>query len=58
MTKYGTNRIILGHISAENNTPDIALSTARASLAAVGAKDGEDYILTTAKPKTVGVTVF
>lgn len=58
LLKSGTNRIILGHISAENNTPDIALSTARASLAAVGAKDGEDYILTTAKPKTVGVTVF
>ena len=56
--KSGTNRIILGHISAENNTPEIALSAARASLASIGAIDGEDYILTAAKPKTVGVTVF
>lgn len=58
LLKSGTNRIILGHISAENNTPVLALSTARASLAGIGATDGEDYILETAKPKTVGVTVF
>lgn len=56
--KSGTNRIILGHISAENNTPEIALSAARTSLASIGAVDGEDYILAAAKPKTAGVTVF
>lgn len=54
----GTSRIILGHISMENNTPILALSTARSALAEIGAKDGVDYILEAAKPKSVGVTVF
>lgn len=58
LVKSGTTRIILGHISRENNTPLLAQSAARATLASIGAKDGEDYILELAKPKTVGVTVF
>lgn len=58
LLKSGTTRIILGHISRENNTPLLALSAARATLEGIGAKDGVDYILETAKPKTVGVTVF
>jgi phosphoribosyl 1,2-cyclic phosphodiesterase len=58
LLKNGTTRIILGHISRENNTPLLALSAARATLGGIGAKDGVDYILETAKPKTVGVTVF
>lgn len=58
LLKSGTNRIILGHISKENNTPLLALSAARSTLAAFGAKDGVDYILEAAKPKMVGVTVF
>ena len=58
LLKSGTSRIILGHISAENNTPLLARQSAAASLAQIGAKDGIDYILETAKPKTVGVTVF
>lgn len=58
LLKNGTTRIILGHISRENNTPLLAQSSARATLASIGAKDGADYILDVAKPKTVGVTVF
>lgn len=58
LLKNGTTRIILGHLSAENNTPFLAESSAKATLAEIGAKEGEDYILTVAKPKTVGVTVF
>lgn len=58
LLKGGTNRIILGHISQENNTPLLALSAARAALKGIGADDGIDYILEAAKPKTVGVTVF
>ncbi len=54
----GTTRIILGHLSAENNTPVLARQSAQATLAQIGAKDGFDYILEIAKPKTVGVTVF
>lgn len=58
LLQSGTNRIILGHISQENNTPLLALAAARAELSRIGAKDGDDYLLDTAKPKTVGVTVF
>ena len=58
LLKSGTTRIILGHLSAENNTPFLAESSAKATLADIGAKEGEDYILSVAKPKTVGVTVF
>ncbi len=58
LLKNGATRIILGHLSAENNTPLLAAATAKASLAQLGAKEGIDYILKVAKPKTVGVTVF
>lgn len=56
--KNGTSRIILGHISRENNTPLLAERAATTTLASIGAKKDEDYILQTAKPKIVGVTVF
>ena len=58
LLKSGCSRIILGHISAENNSPLLARQAATASLGQAGAQDGIDYILETAKPKTVGVTVF
>lgn len=58
LLKNGTTRIILGHLSTENNTPLLATAAARASLAQLGAKEDIDYILKVAKPKTVGVTVF
>lgn len=58
LLQKGTSRIILGHLSGENNTPLLANATARTALASIGAKEGIDYILDIAKPKTVGVTVF
>ena len=58
LIKSGTTRIILGHLSEENNTPILAKASARAMLDSIGAKEDVDYILTIAKPKTVGVTVF
>lgn len=58
LLKSGTKRIILGHISAQNNTPLLALNSARTALSQTGAEQGVDYILETAKQKTVGVTVF
>ncbi len=58
LLKNGTTRIVLGHLSAENNTPLLASSAAKAALADIGAKDGVDYILEVAKPKTAGVMVF
>lgn len=58
LLQKGTSRIILGHLSAENNTPLLAHATARTALAGIGAAEGVDYILEIAKPKAVGVTVF
>lgn len=58
LLKGGTTRIVLGHLSRENNTPLLAEAAARATLKEIGAKQGVDYILQTAKPKSVGVTVF
>lgn len=58
LVKNGTTRIVLGHLSEENNTPTLALSSARATLASIGAKENVDYIISVAKPKTAGVTVF
>ncbi len=58
LLKGGTTRIILGHLSMQNNTPALALSAARASLELAGAKIGEDCTLDIAKPNSVGVTVF
>ena len=58
LLKNGTTRIVLGHLSMQNNMPTIALSAARATLASIGAADGSDCILKVAKPKTPEVTVF
>ena len=58
LLKSGTTRIVLGHISEENNTHLLARQTAKTMLSQIGAVDGVDYILETAKQKTVGVTVF
>ncbi len=58
LLKGGTTRFVLGHLSMQNNTPMLALSAAKASLAEVGATIGEDCILDIAKPKDVGVTIF
>ena len=54
----GTNQLILGHISRHNNTPDIALSAAKTAAALAGAKAGEDFLLSAAKPGMSGVSVF
>ncbi len=46
----GTTRIILGHLSQNNNRPDLALSCAQAALMDIGAKRDEDYLLSCAGP--------
>lgn len=58
LLKNGTTRFILGHLSRHNNLPMLALSSAKASLSDIGAKDGTDYILTVAAPERNGVTVI
>lgn len=54
----GTKRFILGHLSQKNNTPLLALSSAEAALADVGAKNGRDCLLSVAAPCDNRVTVI
>ncbi len=44
----GTEKIMLGHLSKENNTPDIAYETSRLALSESGAKIGKDILLSVA----------
>ena len=53
LVSKGTSRIILGHLSAQNNTEQLALSAANAELLSNGFTEGEDYIIYVA-PKQSG----
>lgn len=52
LIENGTRNIILGHLSQENNTPDIAEHTVVSGLTAF--KRGRDYLLKVASPETSG----
>lgn len=54
----GVKQIILGHLSRQNNTPEIALSAARIAAEAIGAKADRDFLLSVAKPGLSEVSVF
>ena len=56
--KNGTTRIILAHLSRENNLPTLAASAAKASLMDGGMAENEDYILSVAAPEGNKITVF
>jgi len=58
LLKNGTTRFILGHLSQNNNTPLLALSSAKNALLEIGAKENIDYIISAAKPLKNGVTTF
>ncbi len=45
LAQCGTRHLLLGHLSEENNTPDIAFRTAHAALTAAGAAVGPDVTL-------------
>lgn len=47
----GTSRIILGHLSRQNNTPEEARQTAVAKLCEAGLTEGLDFILYVAPPE-------
>lgn len=51
----GTKRIILGHLSHENNTPDIAYKTSENKLISLGAEVGADVMLSVAARSEVSV---
>lgn len=50
LLRSGTTRFILGHLSQKNNLPMLAFSAARAALMDIGASQGEDYLLSVARP--------
>lgn len=45
LIKNGTTRFILGHLSKENNIPELAFQTSKSALDCMGAVEYRDYIL-------------
>lgn len=54
----GVKHILLGHLSAENNTPDVAYQTALCALTQAGLKLNEDFTLQVAPGETNGKAVI
>lgn len=54
LVSTGTTRIMLGHLSDENNTSEHALYTVAETLSASGMKCGADYVLRIAPSSCVG----
>ena len=51
--QQGTGRVVLAHLSKENNAPDTALGAAQRAMAAIQARVGSDVELTVA-PRSEG----
>ncbi len=50
LVEAGAGRLVLAHLSRQNNTPELALRTATAALAAAGVRVGQDCLLWVADP--------
>ena len=48
LAQNGTTRFFLGHLSKENNFPDLAYNTALAALQQAGLREGKDFLLSVA----------
>lgn len=51
LVQSGTTRLVLSHLSRENNQPDIARQTTVSSMQSLGLKLDEDYLLSVSKPE-------
>lgn len=51
LIRNGATRLILGHLSKENNIPALAYQTTESALSEIGAKEGTDYLIRVAKPQ-------
>lgn len=51
LIRNGTTRLILGHLSKENNMPALAYQTTATALESIDAKEGVDYLIRVAKPQ-------
>lgn len=59
LVKSGTTRLVLAHLSAENNTPELAFQTSLCSLRLSGMEQGKDFALYVApKENTAGKTIL
>lgn len=58
LIESNTTRIVLGHLSRENNRPEIARSCAAAALMDKGMKEDVDYTLYIAPPKNGKAIIF
>lgn len=56
--RAGVKHLILGHLSKENNTPDVAYATALCSLKQAGLTPDEDFTLEVAPRETNGKAVI
>lgn len=54
LVENGTTRLVLSHLSRENNVPEIARQTAVCALAEIGAGENSDYRLYVSKPEGNG----
>ena len=52
LTGVGARHLLLAHLSAENNTPELAYLTARTALGRSGLVQDEDYTLAVARRDT------
>lgn len=48
--KNGTTRIVLAHLSKENNLPSLALQTSKSVLLSSGLEENDDYLISVASP--------
>lgn len=48
LAQTGTRHLLLGHLSSENNTPELAYRTTHAALTGAGARVGSDVTLNVA----------
>lgn len=54
LVRNGTTRIVLAHLSKENNMPDLAYQTSLNGLTAAQMTEGKDFVLTVAKRSETG----
>ena len=58
LVQNGTTRIVLGHLSKENNIPDLAFQTTKSALDCAGAAQFRDYILKVAGSNEIETVVL
>ena len=59
LAECGTTRFFLGHLSKENNLPQLAYETSRLAMEEAGLREGVDYVLQVAhRDDTDTVTIF